>query len=161
MRKAILTAGLVCALGLCLLMQPLMACPQLIQISQIAREAVTELVQKNYTSFFARLDTTMKSTMSASKLPGIWESVISQVGAFKSLASIRQEKSGSYDVVYVTCQFEKAPLDIRLEFDSKNQIAGLFFSPASASSPSTAGASPTRHAQNGNADVSASESPSD
>jgi uncharacterized protein len=161
MKKAILTAGLVCVLGLCLMKLPLMAYPQPTQISQVAGEAVTELAHKNFASFFTRLDNTMKSTMPAAKLPGIWESVIAQVGAFKSLGLIRQEKSGSYDVVYVTCQFEKAPLDIRLEFDANHQIAGLFFSPASASHSSASAASPTEPAQNGVADVSASESPGD
>src|SRR5512136_1153916 len=105
MKRAILFAGLVYALGLSVLKQPLLAYPSDTQLSQIAKEAITELTQKKYTLFFARLDDTMKSTMPASKLPGIWESVISQVGDFKSLRSIRQEQSGSYDAVYMTCQF--------------------------------------------------------
>jgi hypothetical protein len=132
MKRILLFAALVYALGLSMPQQPPMAYSQDAQISQIAKEAVAELAEKKYASFFARLDNTMKSTIPVSQLPEIWESVISQVGGFKSLGSIRQEKSGSYDVVYVTCQFEKAPLDVRLEFNAEQQIAGVYFSPVSA-----------------------------
>jgi hypothetical protein len=159
MKRVVLFAGLVCALGSGVLKQLPMAYSQDAQISQIAKEAVTELTQRNYGAFFTRLDNTMKSTMPAAKLPGIWESVISQVGAFRSLGLIRQEKPGSYDVVYVTCRFEKAPLDIQLEFDAKHQIVGLFFSPAW-TKPSFAGTEPpTQHDKDGIADASPSESP--
>jgi uncharacterized protein len=138
MKRILLFAALVCALGLSLPQQSPMAYSQDAQISQIAREAVAELTEKKYASFFDRMDNTMKSTIPVSKLPEIWESVISQIGGFQSLESIRQEKSGSYDVVYATCHFEKAPLDIRLEFNAKRQIAGLYFSPVLAASPASA-----------------------
>jgi hypothetical protein len=32
-----------------------------------------------------------------------------------------------YQIALVTCQFERTLLDIKVVFDSQNQIAGLFF----------------------------------
>jgi hypothetical protein len=45
-----------------------------------------------------------------------------------------EEKPG-YKIVFVTCQFERAMLDTKVVFDSKRQVAGLFFVPSQTASP--------------------------
>ena len=73
----------------------------------------------------------MKSAMPAAQLPELWQSITSQVGAFKSQRIVRHEQSGTHDVVFVSCQFDRASLDIELVFNDKQEIAGLFFGPSS------------------------------
>lgn len=75
-------------------------------------------------------DKTMKSALPADKLESVWKSIISQAGSFKEKSSVRDEKSGAYTIIYVTCKFELAPLDAKIVFDKENNIAGLFFVPA-------------------------------
>ena len=42
----------------------------------------------------------------------------------------RTEKVDKYDVVIVTCQFEKMALDVRVVFNADKQVTGLNFRPA-------------------------------
>ena len=101
------------------------------QLSELAKEAVAELAGGKYREFCGRFDETMKTVLPESKLQEIWKAVLVQAGAFKSQGSTRQEKSGPYDMVFVTCQFERAVLEIRLVFNAQRQLSGLFFSPGS------------------------------
>jgi hypothetical protein len=138
MNTLVLFAALLCAL------QPSTQGPFLTdspeaQISGLAREAVSELAGEDYGAFFARFDDTMKSAMPAAKLPELWKSITAQVGAFDSQVAIRQERAGSFDVVYVTCRFERMPLDVKLIFNAEQRIAGLFFSPVTSASPQPQG----------------------
>ncbi len=129
MKKLILFAGLMCVLELCA--GKYARAHSRDDISEIAREAVMDLTQENYAALFARFDDTMKSAMPPSQLSELWKTIIAQAGGFKSIGEIRQERAEPYDVVFVTCQFERAPLDVELDFNAKQQIADLFFSPAS------------------------------
>ncbi|MGZ5515257.1 MAG: alpha/beta fold hydrolase, partial [Candidatus Aminicenantales bacterium] len=52
-----------------------------------------------------------------------------QLGAFKKQAGARREELQGYDIVLVTCEFEKATLDARVVFDKTGKIAGLGFVP--------------------------------
>lgn len=79
------------------------------QLSELAKEAVAELAGGKYREFCGRFDETMKTVLPESKLQEIWKAVLVQAGAFKSQGSTRQEKSGPYDMVFVTCQFEGRP----------------------------------------------------
>jgi pimeloyl-ACP methyl ester carboxylesterase len=103
------------------------------QLSPIAREALTELTSGNLSKFFARFDETMKTALPEAKLQETYKAIMAQAGAFKSQGAIRQDKSGAYDIVLITCQFEKAVLDVRLVFNTQRQLSGLFFAPGSSS----------------------------
>ena len=95
-----------------------------------ARAFIDLLVKKNFESAVAQFDETMKGAMPVAKLAETWNTVQAQAGAFKQTGKARTEKRGSYTVVSVTCDFEKAALDIKVVFDQSNRIAGLFFAPA-------------------------------
>jgi dienelactone hydrolase len=53
-----------------------------------------------------------------------------QVGAFKKETGSRREESAPYEFVYLTCEFEKATLDLRVVFDKAGRIAGYQLVPA-------------------------------
>jgi uncharacterized protein len=107
-----------------------LAFPQDAQLSELAGKALSELVNGNYAAFYARFDEKMKAALPEEKLPEMWKSIAGQFGSFKSQGAVRQDKSGDFDVVTIACQFEKAPLDVRLVFNAQRQMSGLFFSPA-------------------------------
>jgi len=77
----------------------------------------------------ANFDETMKKELPADKLKEVWNSSIVHVGAFVEQRGTRTEKIMGYDVVFVTCKFEKSFLDAKVVFDDRKQIAGLFFIP--------------------------------
>jgi dienelactone hydrolase len=53
-----------------------------------------------------------------------------QVGQFRSITGTRPEEMAGYRIVFVTCQFDKAALDLRLVYDGKGRVAGMFFAPS-------------------------------
>ncbi len=75
-------------------------------------------------------DQTMLKVSGPEKLAVFWnEDFPKQVGAFRKQAAARREKLGAYDIVLITCQFEKATLDARVAFDAAGKIAGFGFVP--------------------------------
>lgn len=62
----------------------------------------------------------------------IWSGVIAQSGKFKEIKGTNLTKEMGYKCVYVTCDFEKASLDVKVVFDEDKKVAGLFFFPPKA-----------------------------
>ena len=94
-----------------------------------ARGFIDLLVKNDFAGGTATFDSTMKAAMPADKLEDAWKSLIGEVGPFKNQGEAHIQKVRQYDVVAITCQFEKSPLDIQVTFDNKKNIAGLFFTP--------------------------------
>jgi hypothetical protein len=94
-----------------------------------ARDLVKYLANGNYEKAVENFDSIMKQVLPAEKLKQVWESIIVQCGAFVEQRGIREEKILGYNVVFVTCQFERAVLDAKVVFNNKEQITGLFFVP--------------------------------
>lgn len=104
--------------------------PNAAQIIPPAQEFVNQLVQKDYTGAAKKFDDTMMKALPPDKLQSTWETLLQQAGAFKSQVGVRTEKQNQYSAAFITCQFEKAKLDVKVVFDDKNQVTGLWFTPA-------------------------------
>ncbi len=98
-------------------------------IETLAEDLVKALVNRNYEKAVENFDSTMNQLLPAEKLKQVWESLIVQTGAFVEQRGVREEKILGYNVIFVTCQFEKSVLDAKVVFNDKEQIAGLFFVP--------------------------------
>lgn len=96
-------------------------------ITALAKGFVTLLAQENFATAVQNFDSTMKAQLSPGKLKATWQSITINLGKFDRQLGVRTEKFQQYDVAIVTCQFEKAPIDIRLIYNSNKQIAGLSF----------------------------------
>lgn len=105
-----------------------------------ARGLVTAMAAKQFDDVETHFDSTMASALPAGKLANVWAEVITQNGEFKTVAGVRQEELRGYPVVYVACRFAKNDLNVKLVFDAKGQVAGLFFAPAT-SEPAPANSS--------------------
>jgi dienelactone hydrolase len=64
-------------------------------------------------------------------LAAMIDDLLSKTGPFRGIAGTRAEMQQEYHVVFVTCQFEKASLDLRLVYDAAGKLAGMFFAPSS------------------------------
>lgn len=95
-----------------------------------AKEFVDLLVKEDYASAVKSFDNKMKEVMPEDKVQEAWQGLLAQTGPFKKQIGVRQSKEQGYDVVYVTCEFEKSSLDIKLVFDSAKKVSGLWFVPS-------------------------------
>ncbi len=107
-------------------------------LSAIAKSVVEQMVNGQFEALTTRFDATMKAGWPVSKLKETWGQVLTQAGAFQRQTGIRSEKVQNYDVFFVTCAFEKSPLDVKVVFNSSKEIASLFIAPV----PATMKASP-------------------
>ena len=94
-----------------------------------ARALVEQMVKQDFSTAVATFDDTMKSAMPAAKLQETWDAVLKEIGPFKQVRRTRTEKQGPYAIVFVTCSFQKAIIDIKVVLDQSKRIAGLFFVP--------------------------------
>jgi len=106
------------------------AAPQPDTITKAAEDLVNLLADGNYAKAVENFDSTMKNALPSEKLQQVWLSLNAQAGPFVEQTGTREEKILQYDVIFVTCQFEKAVLDAKVVFNNDKQISGLFFVPS-------------------------------
>ncbi len=97
-----------------------------------AQAFVDQMVKADFGGAFGRFDNAMKTAMPEVKLKETWQGLLAQAGAFKAQVGTRTEEKSGYRIVYVTCQFEKAVIDVQVVFNNMGQISGLFFKPGQA-----------------------------
>ena len=94
-----------------------------------ARELVALLAKESFDLAIGTFDPDMSRAMSSSKLSETWHGLTQAVGPLVACGEAKQSTAGAYEVVIVTCQFERASLDVKVAFDSGVRVAGLFFLP--------------------------------
>jgi dienelactone hydrolase len=112
-----------------LFLHPQQDAPDWSELIALAKEFVTALEHGQYDESVKHFDKTMTKLAPPEKMKEVWEAVIKQVGSFKKQKGVWTESVPKYDIVYVTCAFEKATLDIKVVFDKNKKIAGQFFVP--------------------------------
>jgi dienelactone hydrolase len=94
-----------------------------------AREFVDLMAKGEFSIAVENFDSVMSKAMPEEKLKVVWQTVIKQAGPFKKQIGTRTETLPKFDIVYVTCHFEKDDLDVKVVFNREKQIAGLWFAP--------------------------------
>ena len=106
----------------------------------IGKGLITQLVARQFDQVEAQFDPQMKAALPASKIPEVWDSLLGQAGAFKSIVSTRVTERQGLHAAIVTCEFERAMLDAKIFMDAQGQVKGLFFEPASTAPGATTAA---------------------
>lgn len=119
-----LAATLLCA---ALLMAASCAKPT---IAQKAENVVDSMAKGNYKAATRDFDNAMTSTMSAETLAKLWTDLSRQAGAFKARTATREAKELGFETVFVTCRFDKLNLDLKVVFDNRQQVSGLWLVPS-------------------------------
>ncbi len=104
--------------------------------SAAGKEFVAFLARQDFAAAVERYDPAMKAALPEPKLRETWQAVQNQAGRFQRQIGVRTQTVQGYDVVLVTCQFEKATLDTKVVFDANGRVSGLFFAPAQPSADS-------------------------
>lgn len=97
------------------------------ELISMAKNFIKALEKGDYEAAVKNFDETMTKAAPPEKMKQVWETVINQVGELKQQTGIRTESLPKYDIVYITCEFEKWTLDVKVVFNKKKQIAGQFF----------------------------------
>jgi len=104
-----------------------------VSLQEKAKAWVNLLVEGKFDVAVTSFDKAVAAQMSAGRLKETWDALLDQVGGFKDIVNIRTDTQSGYNRVFVTCNFEKAAIDVLVVYDAEEKIAGLFFQPASAS----------------------------
>ena len=100
------------------------------ELVALAKEFVTACEKGDFTESVKHFDETMTKLVPPEKMAAVWEAVLKQVGHFKEQKGVWTESIPKYDIVYVTCEFERATLDIKVVFNKNKEISGQFFVPS-------------------------------
>lgn len=91
---------------------------------------VESLQRGDFAGAMAPFDEAMQKALPVEKLKEAWEGLTKRAGPFKSIVGTRTEKRGQFETVFVTCEFEKSKVDIRLVFSAEHKIGGMRFEPS-------------------------------
>lgn len=103
-----------------------------------AKGFVESLGKDDFTSAAQQFSPEMKAALPGDKLRETWQAVTAETGPFRAVATTRQTTQMGYQVVFVTTQFEKKTLDVKVVFDRQGRVSGLWFAPSEAATSSAA-----------------------
>jgi len=95
-----------------------------------ARTLVAQMASGQFDKATEPFDETMKRVLPADNLKQAWDGVTKQYGPLQRTTETRTETIQKYKATFVTCEFQRGPLDVKVVFASDNKIAGLFFAPS-------------------------------
>lgn len=90
-----------------------------------ARQFLAALEKKDFQAATGDFDETMAKVFGPEKMAEFWKQVPNQLSPFKRQTAARREVLGPYDVVLVTCAFEKTTLDARIVFNFSSRGRGF------------------------------------
>ena len=87
---------------------------------------VDALVSGDMAAATKDFDATMRQSITTAQITEVWASVIAQNGPYTGQSGIQSHQDQGYDVVRVTCQFDRGTATVQVSFDSDLKVAGLF-----------------------------------
>jgi len=103
-----------------------------------AQRIVDLLAKQDFAAVVAEFTPAMRAAMPEDRLRATWVNLVAQVGAFKQKRGVRLETSGDMRVAVVTCDFERAAIDVQLRFNPAGVVGGWAvrpYAPPAAYSP--------------------------
>jgi dienelactone hydrolase len=91
------------------------------------REIVGQLAHHDFAAAATHFDDTMQSALPPERLAQAWATVEAQVGAFVVIERIRSAQNGEFRTSFALCRFERGEKVVRVAYDSRGRVAGLFF----------------------------------
>ncbi len=74
----------------------------------------------------------MTAGLSAQRLGAVWNSLVTQAGAFRRPIGVSSSERGALASVTITCEFANATIDVQVTYDADGRVAGLSFRPGAA-----------------------------
>lgn len=104
------------------------------QVSQdkidLSNKFLILLTSEQFDEAAAFFDEIVLKQLPPEKLKQVWNTINTQVGKFKKHTDTHTEQIPNYDIVYQTCEFENAVLDLKLVYTREgDKVTGFFFVP--------------------------------
>jgi dienelactone hydrolase len=96
-------------------------------LTATARALTRALLKEDYTAAGKDFDAVMRKALPADKMEAAWKGTVGKAGAFVEEKGTRTARQQGYDIVFVTCRFEKADFDVKVVFNADRLVTGLFF----------------------------------
>jgi dienelactone hydrolase len=97
---------------------------------EMAKALVAQMASGQFDKAIQPFDDTMNRVLPSGTLKEAWDGVVKQFGPLSRSTETRTETIQQYKVVYVTCEFQRGPVDVKVVFTSGNKVTGLFFVPS-------------------------------
>ena len=94
-----------------------------------ARALIDALAKEDFATASAGFTVQMKAALPEDRLRTTWATLRNQAGAYKRQVAARTGESNGFRVVIITCEFEKATIDVQVVFDQALAVSGLRMSP--------------------------------
>lgn len=91
-----------------------------------ANEAIYLLKEERYAGLMLRMDPDMKRVLNEEKLMGLWDGLQMQFGDFKEIGKTQIVSKDSLVTTLTPIQFEKQKLGLKLVFNAKAEIMGIW-----------------------------------
>lgn len=98
-------------------------------VAELSEEFLNKLNRSQFDSCQSYFDESVRDKINADMMQQMWERIPRFLGDFKSYNNIRTEKADTLDIVLIACAFEKTKLDLKLSYNSRHKIVGIFFVP--------------------------------
>ncbi len=104
---------------------------ELTQIPESRARAFIDLMAAGqYAQAFESFTPQMKAAMPVDRLSAVWNGLTEQVGQFQRQISTSVMPRGVLSVVVVTCEFERATIEVNVTVNPANLVGGLAMRPA-------------------------------
>jgi hypothetical protein len=111
---------------------PIVPLPVASDLEAEARELLANFNAGLFNNVSRHFDTAMRAQLTPSKLAELHNKVTWRYGAFRSVTEVRQREERGLTAIELSTTFDKAPVMVRVVFDSKRRVAGLKIEPAPA-----------------------------
>ena len=95
-----------------------------------ARAFVALMADGQFARAFETFTPQMRAALPVERLSATWNGLTAQAGPFRRQTTASIVPRGVLSVVVVTCEFERATLDVHVTVNPANLVGGLFFRPA-------------------------------
>jgi dienelactone hydrolase len=99
-------------------------------VEATATQVVEHLAAGDADAAVSLFDPSLQTRLPAPRLAATWNAVVQQAGAFKRRTAVRIESDAATTTAIVTCEMERASIDIRVVLNATGRVGGLFIAPA-------------------------------
>ena len=104
-------------------------------MQSVARRFLIDFAANRLDAAARNFNEQMRETVTPEVLANLKQRFDRDYGAFRSIAAVRESTDGTFTVVELTTQFEKAPVLLQVTFDAAGRIGALHFDRVPAHDP--------------------------
>ena len=99
--------------------------PKVTGVEALAKEFIQLLTNGDFSKAAENFDGAMKKAAPPENLRQVWDSLVTQYGQFEKQLDRRIKTILIYKAIIVTCQFEKAIVDLQVTYNTSKEISGF------------------------------------